>query len=791
MQTRLDASLSPALFAAALLACSIGACNSGPGGSGAAGSAGSTDSGPGCPDDAQFFQEQVFAPILGQKCVVCHSEEGLAGKSHLVLDPSNTEEAQTANFEAARDVARMTVGGKSVLLLRPTGMHPDGHTGGKLVEIGSPAYAALSAFVDRVTKGECDGTVLPTCDAPARGGRLLRRLTRSEYDATIHDLFGIASSWGEAMTPDTVVNGFDNNASALVVSPLLADQARRAAEEIASAVLAQPASLLPCDPATGDAACASAFIEGFGKRAFRRPLDDADRARYEGLYGAVAAEDGFLEGVKTVVTAMLQSPHFLYRTELGGAAVDGVVKLSPHEVASELSYLFWGTMPDAELFAAADAGQLATQDQIAGQAERLLADPRSDAVLDRFVDQWLLVGNVVNVPKDASVYPDLTPAIRAAMREEIRALYRRVLRGETPTLKQLFASDKTFVSPDLAAYYGLPSDGPAGADGLVEVDLAGTPRQGLLTQGALLATHAHPNDSSPIHRGKLVRTRLLCQKLPPPPAGFNVQPPPLDPTMTTRERYAAHATVEPCKSCHQLIDPIGFGFERFDGAGRYRETENGKPIDDSGEIVQSTATNGTFEGVAGLADKLADSPDTAACFSLQWTRFAYGIEENVDTQCLVQEVEDGFAKGGLRIDALLVNLVRTAHFVERVADPDVSDSPGSGGGGAGGAGSTGGSGQGASGQGGSGGGDPVGQSLTVTVHEDSQWQTGHCDTVTVLNAGDATVTWEISLAIQGTITDLWNAKSSPDGDQVKFVGVDYNAVLDPGETASFGYCASL
>jgi len=788
MRSRLDASVGAALLVTATLLGALGACNTGPG-KGTAGSAGSSEDGPGCPDDAAFFQDQIYTPILGQKCIVCHAEGGLAKQSHLVLDPSGTPEAQTANFETVRDVARMNVNGQSVLLLRPTGMHPDGHTGGQVIDLGGPAYKALSAFVDRVTKGKCDSADLPSCDAPARGNRMLRRLSRSEYDATVHDLFGIPSAWGEGFSPDTVVNGFDNNASALVVSPLLADQARRAAEEIADKVFQSPGALLPCDPATGDAACAAAFVDTFGKRAFRRPLETADHDRYMALYTLVATDDGFLEGVKTVLSAMLQSPHFLYRTELGGAAQDGVVKLTPHEIASELSYLFWGTLPDAELFAAADANKLGTPEEIASQAERLLADPRSDAVLDRFVDQWLLVGNVVNVPKDASVYPDLTPSVRAGMRDEIRALYRRVLRGETPTLPALFASKKTYVSPDLATYYGLPSDGSTDADGLLEVDLTGTERAGLLTQGALLATHAHPNDSSPIHRGKLVRTRLLCQKLPPPPAGFNVQPPPLDPDLTTRERYIAHSTVEPCKSCHELMDPIGFGFERFDGAGRYRSEENGKPIDASGEIVQSPATNGAFDGVAGLSTMLAESPDTAACFSLQWLRFAYGIEESVDTQCLVQGVAQDFEKDGLRLDTLLTSLVQTAHFLERKADPDVSDTPSSGGAGGGG-GDTGGAGQGASGQGGMGGGGPVSQDLTVTVHQDSQWQAGHCDTVTVLNAGAATVTWQITLAVDGTITDLWNAKSTPAGDKLQFEGVDYNAVLDAGESTTFGYCAT-
>lgn len=780
-----------ALFSAGAVA--LGACSGDGDSDGSGGSGGTAGTGPGgeigCPDDIQFFQEHVFAPILGQECIVCHSSGGLASKSKMVLSKETTGPALAANFEIVREIARTQVNGASVLLLRPTGMHPEGHTGGQLIDVGSEEYMALSAFVDRVTQGKCDGATTVSCDGPARGGRLLRRLSRSEYDATIQDLFGIPSTWGAAFGADTVVDGFDNHASALVVSPLLADQVRTASEEIADVAFGNPTSVVPCDPvAMGEAACSSLFISSFGERAFRRPLAEADSARYQALFNDVAATDGFWEAAKTVVSAMLQSPHFLYRTEVGGAAQDGVVTLTAHEIASELSYLFWGTMPDQELFDKAESGALLSQDEILKQAERLLSDPRSDATLDRFVDQWLLIANVVNVPKDNTMYPEFSAEIRAAMREETRALFRGVVRGDEPTLKALLSADKTKASPALADLYGLT--GVVGPDGNVELSLAGTERIGILTQGSVLATHAHPADSSPIHRGKLVRTRILCQDLPPPPAGFNVQPPPLDPTLTTRERYLSHAVEEPCTSCHRLIDPIGFGFEKFDGIGRQRDTENGKPIDTTGEIVATPSTDGTFDGVKGLVAKLSESPDSASCFALQWQRFAYAEDFGPETACLSKELSTSFAAGGQRIDKLLLALVSARHFVERNADGGSPANPGtggSGGGGAGGGGGTGGSGQG----GGAGGGGPSGQELTVTVVQDSNWQSGYCDTVSVKNTGSSTLVWEVSLELDGTITDLWNATSTPDGSKVKFKGLEYNAVLDAGEMASFGFCAAL
>ncbi len=772
----------------AVVAAAFAACSSEkPGGEGGGGSGGSGEE-VGCADDLSFFEESVYKPILGQECAVCHSATGLAKKTKLVLDSSGTEAALKANFEVVREVARTELDGTSILLLRPTLLHPEGHTGGELFAVGSSEYAALSNFVDRVTLGKCEGTGTVDCSGKAKGGRILRRLSRSEYDQTIQDLFGIPSAWGESLSSDTVVNGFDNNASALVVSPLFADQARSAAEEIADVVFGNPSAILPCDPvAMGEVECATLWIDTIGKRAFRRPLDEADRERYLALYKLVATTDGFLDGAKTVVVAMLQSPHFLYRTELGGASKNGVVTLTPHEIASELSYLFWGTMPDAELFEKADSGALANVDEIAAQAKRLLSDTRSNVVLGRFVDQWLLTSNVVNVPKDEGIYPGFDATIRAAMLEETRALFQRVLRGEAPTLSSLFLTDKTRVSPALASFYGV--GGAPGPDGLVDVDLTGSERIGILTQGSVLSTHAHPADSSPIHRGKLLRVRVLCQDLPPPPAGFNVQPPPLDPELTTRERYLEHSSSESCRGCHELIDPIGFGFERFDGVGRFRSDENGKPIDSSGEIVGSGSTNVSFDGTADLASKLSTSADVAACYSLQWFRFAYGLSESPDTQCLSNEVKADFSENDLRLDTFLLQLVKTPHFTERFSDEGAGVEPepigggGSGGGNSGGSGGGGGAGQ--------GGGEPQGDSLAVTVKEDSNWQTGYCSSVKVENVGTQSVTWSIVLTVEGTITDLWNAKSEPQGAALKFSGVDYNASLDPGENASFGFCATL
>lgn len=785
---RFNRNLGALLAGAAALAASAAACGGGGESSGGGGSGPSA----GCADDLQFFEANVYKPILAQKCAVCHGDGGLAKGTRLVLRPASEEGYLEKNFAMVKMLAAATEGDTSLLLLKPSGKAMGGHTGGKVVPFDSPEYHTLQTFVARVTEGkECDSGV-KSCTTPAPGPRLLRRLSRSEYDATIHDLFNIESTWGASFTSDIVVNGFDNNAAALRVSPLLAEQARKAAEAIAKAVIASPGQNLPCDVATGDAACAGKLIDTLGKRAFRRPVSADDHARYLALYDLVAKDDGFAVGAEAVITAMLQSPSFLYRTELGDAAQpggEGAIKLTPYEVATELSYFLWGTMPDAVLFAAADAGELATPAQIETQARRLLADPRSRATIQRFVEAWLEIDRLPNIPKDATTYPELDAAARVAQREETRRFVTHVMEEGTGTLSELLTSRTSFLSPELAKLYGVVAPtGPKDAEGFAEASFEGTARAGILTQGSVITTHSKPSSSSPIHRGKLVRERLFCQPLPPPPAGLMVQPPPIDPSLTTRERYAAHATMEPCASCHRLIDPIGFGFERFDGIGRERDAEAGQKIDASGEILATPGSDGTFDGTVDLAAKLAASPDVHACFATQWMRFAYGIEEGAETSCLVDKLGQDFEKNGLEIEDLIVALTLAPRFAERTIDGSEgsSSSTGSGAGGTASSSAT----SGGSSSAGAGGGGPATSDLLVSTMIDSQWATGYQMAVKVTNQGSAPITWSVTLTVDGKITDLWNASSVPAGAKTTFTGKDFNAVLDPGASTSFGFVAT-
>ncbi|HEU4407516.1 MAG TPA: DUF1592 domain-containing protein [Polyangiaceae bacterium] len=292
--------------------------------------------------------------------------------------------------------------------------------------------------------------------------------------------------------------------------------------------------------------------------------------------------------------------------ELGAPDGRGSHALDAYEIASELSYLLTGTLPDDELFAAADAGALATADQLEAQARRLLATPKARETIAHFVELWLQTQALPQTVKDAAAFPAFDEGVRAAMAQETRDFVARVVESGG-SFADLFRADYTVASPALASYYGLPAPGP---DGLVPT--AGTPYGGLLTHGGVLAAHSKFLEPGLIERGKFVRSRLLCLDTPPPPPSLMVAPPPADPNLSTRERFARHSSEEPCRPCHRLIDPIGFGFERFDAAGRHHLDEGGRPLGAEGELVGVDEGGGPFVDVRGLEALLADNEQAVA-----------------------------------------------------------------------------------------------------------------------------------------------------------------------------------
>jgi hypothetical protein len=770
-------------------------------GAGDDGDASGTDSGDTvggvCPSDADFFEAQIWGPILSQSCVTCHNATGLAKDTRMVLLPADADGYLEHNLAEAREVAQVDVDGTSLLLLKPTNKAADGHKGGMLLTEDSAAYAALSEFVARslgtfTCEAPGDGDEAAACDKGGAGVRRVRRLSHQEYNRSLSALLGAPTDYGLKFAPDTVIQGYSNNADALLVSGLLADQYREAAEAVAEQMVADLPARLGCDPATdGEPECAADFITRFGRQAFRRPLTATELTRYKTLWSEAAKAEDFAGGVRWTIAAILQSPGFLYRSELGEHVGDGIYELTAHELATELSYLIVGGPPDAELSAAADDGSLSDPKALQEQATRLLASVDSDRTLHRFVDEWLRLDRLKTVPRDMMLFPELTPEIRDAMLGETHRFVSSVYHGGG-TFSELLTASYSFMSDPLAKYYSVPGgSGEADAEGFKRVDAVAT-AAGLLVHGSVLTTHALPTSSSPIHRGKLVRERLLCQDMPPPPASLNISPPPVDPALSTRERYLAHSSDPVCSGCHSRIDPIGFGFEHYDGVGRFRAMDGSHAVDASGEILLTAQTNGTFDGMDELAQLLAGSPEVESCYALQWSRFAVGSSDNSELLCVQDELDKAFMASEGRLDSLVLALVGTRFFRERggapTEDPGTGTTGGGSSGGETGSNNTTGSADTGDATTGGGTGPMTSPGIDAAFNVDSKWDAGECNTVTVTNTTDAPIVWQVAVKLPGTIQNFWNAKSMLVGDITVFTGEAYNAEVAAKTSTSFGYC---
>ncbi|HEY0707128.1 MAG TPA: DUF1592 domain-containing protein, partial [Polyangia bacterium] len=286
----------------------------------------------------------------------------------------------------------------------------------------------------------------------------LRRLTRTEYNNTVRDLLGVDLAPADNFPVDEIAGGFSNNASVLAVSPLLAEKDLEAAEALAAEAVKKLPTLLPCDPAAaGEEPCARQFVQRFGRRAYRRPLVDAEVARLMRAYSAGRSEGTFAAGIELVIQTALQSPSFLYRFEFGlpARAGDKTVRLTQHEVATRLSYLLWGSMPDDRLASAADAGRLGDAAAVAAQAREMLNDGRARRAVGEFYRQWLGVTTIETVSKDAAVHPEFTDELRGAMRAELQFFVEHVLWTGDRRLATLLTAPLGFPSASLARLYGV------------------------------------------------------------------------------------------------------------------------------------------------------------------------------------------------------------------------------------------------------------------------------------------------------------------------------------------------
>ncbi|MBK6918818.1 MAG: DUF1592 domain-containing protein [Deltaproteobacteria bacterium] len=499
------------------------------------------------------------------------------------------------------------------------------------------------------------------------GALVLPRLTALQYRHTLVDLLG------EPLPPTPVEP--DTNpylfyaigATSTTLSELGTQQYEEAADAVTHAVFDDPtrrAAFMGCEPVAPGDGCVAQFLASFGRRAFRRPLTDDEHARW--LQVAVdLAEPDAIEGARSMVAGMLQSPWFLYRVEIGkpDAATPERLRYDGWEMASRLSYLLWNTMPDDALFAAAERGDLDTTDGIRSEVERMLADERAHDAIGEFFAQFLDLGRLDGVMRDPAVYPSFSLTMPDSMRTEVELLVADAVFREQGDIRRIFSTRRTFVNSELAALYELDVSGATPIT-FVPVELPEDgPRAGLLTLGAFLTMNAKQTQTSPTARGKYVRERVLCQTVPPPPANVNTQlDPPSGEGETLREILEEHRKNPACTTCHTFIDPPGLLFENFDSVGAHRELENGVPVDSSGELDGTPLADGRE-----LAALLESRPEVSRCIVQQLFRAAQGRLDTDDEEAVIDDLDRRFGEADHRFLDLVQELV--VHDGFRTASP--------------------------------------------------------------------------------------------------------------------------
>jgi hypothetical protein len=506
-------------------------------------------------------------------------------------------------------------------------------------------------------QGQVDSGGPTKASTPATPGvTKLRRLTSTEYANTVRDLLGVTKVSTSTLANDTGTE-FDNSGDLFSISAPRVEEYLALAEQLAGQVDTQ--KLSACDAmAKGEAACVDAFVRAFGARALRRAPEDAEVASYAALFTTTRVDNDYETSLQTVLIRMLVSPSFLYHVELGEAPPpDGTPpKVTPYELASRLSYLFWETAPDDALLSAAAAGSLVTPDDVAAQVSRLQADARAHDTMRHFHEQWLKVDALAGQTKDATLFPGFASAQADLVVALDRFLDDVVWQGGGD-VRALFTASYAYANANVASLYGWSASGPD----FVRIELDPARSAGVLTQPALMATLSHADKSAPILRGVFVMDRVLCAPPEPPPPGAGAIPPNAPPADTTREFFANLTAPPACQGCHGVINPIGWGFENFDAVGAWRTAENGVPVDPSGHLGVGDS-QGDFKGASELAKKLAVSGTARACMVKQWFRFGFGRTEVAGDAPVLDDVLRRFDAAGDKILALPQVLTQTETF---------------------------------------------------------------------------------------------------------------------------------
>jgi hypothetical protein len=553
-----------------------------------------------------------------------------------------------------------------------------GHIGDPLLSDrpgAGPTVSARDLRPPTITPPASEPPPVDTDLCPSATRQRARRVSLHEYEQAVADLTGVPLGLTSGFAPDPSIHGFDNQAEPLSVSSGNFDEFATAAELAAEA--SNVATLAPCDADAAPGQCAASSIASLGRRAYGRALTTVEERELLALYAQGAAFDGYERGIRTVIEAILISPHFLYRTEIGKTQRRATARLEAEEIANAVAFALTGQRPDEELLArAATDPQFRAPEVLRDEATRIVTTAESRQHMARFLRGWLGIPDLRNVNKIPAMFPSFTPALKLDLDMEIDLFLDYVLRDKQGTLEALLGAPLTFASARIlntiyANDYAPPLIPPEPPEpgAFVPIELNPALRKGVLSLGGWLAAHAPVHRSSPVDRGLAIRSRFFCQPLPsPPPQAVVNTPGPGDSAGTTRQKFENHTTQESCKSCHRLMDPIGFGFEMMDALGSFRETESGLPVDSRGHLTE-TDVDGPFRGPAELADRLLASREVRNCFVVQMFRYIEGRDAVDSDTCEISVLQEFFATPGTTIGELAAEMVAQPRFTERSVEP--------------------------------------------------------------------------------------------------------------------------
>jgi len=466
-------------------------------------------------------------------------------------------------------------------------------------------------------------------------------LTDQQYLNAVRQLFGVTVD-PVITAPDALQANFVNFPELGVVTDDRAAYYQQTAKDVArQAVSSHYPSFMPC----GDGeACAQQFIENRIARAFERRLDEKEVARYLALFRKGNARSP-QDGLRLMIEATLQSPSFLYRSELGpptSGGPHGQVALTPQQIASLLALSFTNALPDDELWQKADSGALAEPQVLAAEVERLLALSQTQANLAELAGYWLGLPRLQSAPKDSLLFPEFTPELRESLRQSAQSFAADLVKSGK--VDDVVASGRMYLNASLAALYGV-----AGVSGneLRSLDVALPERShGILSQPAVLAAFAGPTRSDPIRRGLFLRRALLCEPDVPVSAPGSLEVAATFPKDATERQLAQLRSDDPsCATCHVLVDPLGLLSERYDAIGRYSESDAAGPIDDSATLSMLGADlDGPTHGLGGLSDKLRGGRRLSDCVVQNLSAMTLGRQDLArDQSCALQTIKDALA----------------------------------------------------------------------------------------------------------------------------------------------------